>query len=409
MMQSAPNGQLGKPVSQQQMKMTNLNRIFADLRRRGQLSRAELAVRNQLSPTTVSHLISELMQLQMVREIGAGPASGSGRKPILLEINPPGGYLMVAELNSRGFRLVLFNLTLQIVARVEHKVHDFSRLGDQMADAAVALISDAGIGEERLLGLVFAVPALIDHQAGRVITSTVVPFSPDDDFVRTMNRRLQTHVRLGNESAFWCYAEYFQGSGYPETNLAFIDVGDGIGCGLMVDGRLFHGAHGLQGEIGHTTIHYRGPVCPCHNRGCLELYASVPALERQTAVLARQDPASALFGEAAADGRIDFDTLIKTWQAGDLLAAQLMRDEAEYLAYGINNLINVMDPSRIILGGAIRQAGEPFLQMLNQALARISQNAECSMVRLTSLPDEAMASGAAQWLLDDLIGQSQVF
>ena len=116
-----------------------------------------------------------------------------------------------------------------------------------------------------------------------------------------------------------------------------------------------------------------------------------------------------MFGEAAADGRIDFDTLIKTWQAGDLLAAQLMRDEAEYLAYGINNLINVMDPSRIILGGAIRQAGEPFLQMLNQALARISQNAECSMVRLTSLPDEAMASGAAQWLLDDLIGQSQVF
>ncbi|MEA4888635.1 MAG: ROK family transcriptional regulator [Clostridiaceae bacterium] len=391
------------------MKMTNLNRIFADLRRQGPLSRAELAIRNQLSPTTVSHLIGDLMRLNMVREIGAGQSSGSGRKPILLEINPQGGYLMVVELGSRGYRLVLFNLILQVVARVDIKITDFTRLGDQMANSATSLLQDSHIVKEELLGIVFAVPALIDHKTSRVITSTVIPFSPDDDFVRIMGERLQVPIRLGNESAFWCYAEYFQGSGYPESDMAFIDVGDGIGCGLMINGQLFHGAHGLQGEIGHITINYQGATCPCHNRGCLELYASLPALERRAAELAQVNRQSLLAKAQDENGHITFAALLAAWEAGDSLADKLIQEEAEYLAYGVNNLINMMDPSDIVLGGAIRLAGEPFFQRLNEALDKISQNTAATGIRTTSLPDEAMASGAAQWLLDDLIGQSQVF
>jgi predicted NBD/HSP70 family sugar kinase len=393
-----------KPISQQQMKQANLSRLFSDLRSLGRLSRAELAVRNQLSPTTVSHLIAELLARQLVRETDKTANGFVGRNPILLEINPAGGLLLVVEMHRNGFRLVGYDLALNRLAAAFFELTAFSPLADLVADRIDAFTAAHSMLSAPLLGVVFAIPALIDQKDSRVIYSTVIQFDPADHFVQHLAQRLSVPVRLGNESAFWCYAESDQ-SGHADC--VFIDVGEGIGCDMMIHGQLFQGANGLQGEIGHMTVDCRGPVCACHNRGCLELFASLPALARRSAAKARTEPDSRLFRQSG-QAEISLADLVSAWTAGDDLAAALIEEEALYLAAGINNVINLFDPAEVVLGGGIRAAGENFMALVNRCLNEIRQNRQAT-VRLSERDDNAMARGAARWLLDDLVDRQALF
>jgi glucokinase len=148
-----------------------------------------------------------------------------------------------------------------------------------------------------------------------------------------------------------------------ETHLVMLTLGTGVGGGAVIDGRIFRGAHGLGGELGHMAINPDGPACPgnCPNHGCLEAYCSGQALERDATELATDKPDSALAGRIDADGKVSGRELVAAAEDGDSDALLLMENFARMLGIGIANYVNVFEPSRFAIGGGLSRASHLFL------------------------------------------------
>ena len=356
------------------VKLSNLTLVFNLINENQPVSRASIAHATGLSPTTVSSLVDELIAENMVREIGAGKLSGSGRKPIMLELNENGGCVAAVEIKQGAFELEIFNLSGKSIGFVRHDISDYSDIGDKIADDVEMYCKEFG----RLLGICVGVPGVIDRKTKRV-SSTLIPMTKENDFFTVLCRRFpDVKVKLGNESSFCAYIEKAI-SKKEIHSLVYIDINVGIGAGIILDDRIFTGAFGNAGEFGHVSVDINGKPCKCGNRGCLEAMAGAPAI-----------------CEAAGVSKI---SEINT--ADDEQMARL-GDICRYISAGINNIINMINPEAVVLGGEITALGEPFLKKLRDELSNImfAANTERFSLRFSEVSGNPVTLGAGRYLLD---------
>ena len=173
-----------------------------------------------------------------------------------------------------------------------------------------------------------------------------------------LERRIGVPVLVENNANLGAWGEFVSGSGRGAKSLVYLTVGSGIGSGFVLDGRLFRGAAGLAGEIGHITVDERGPLCRCGNRGCLESFASGPILLQ---ALANSHPQ--LTG---------LPDMVARALRGDLGAQRVIADAGRAVGMAVANLCNILNPDRIVVGGDIAEAGEIFLDPLRDAVARFA-------------------------------------
>jgi len=382
-------------VHLQNVKESNRNAVFHLIRAHRPVSRSELAKRARLSPTTVSSLVAELIGERLVREIGMGVTSTSGRKPILLDLQPGGRYLAAFDVDGHGFVSHLYDPLFDVRSEETVAVADFSALGRLLADTLARQFAALDAAPDRLLGVCIGLPALLDLEHQTVLSSTVLPPEAGVDFPDTLRSAYPgIPVLIENESTLNAYAELVFGAGRPARDLVFLDVGTGIGAGIITGGRRFTGSFGKAGEVGHMTVDLHGPECACGNRGCFEGMGGVPALQRR---LAERGRVSARNGLDAV--RADLD-------AGDPLVREAVAETAEILAAGINNLVNLVDPQVVVIGGEMARLGGPLLEGVRARLRRIGLKPGIDRleVRFSSVPGNLVTLGGAQVVLDRAFG-----
>jgi glucokinase len=205
-------------------------------------------------------------------------------------------------------------------------------------------------------------------------------------------------VTLDNDANCATVGEWWLGAARGGRNVVGITIGTGIGGGLIIEGQLYHGSSDVAGEIGHTTIDVNGRVCKCGNYGCLEAYASGPAIAtRAREVLVREDTASML--PSMVEGnleRITAETVYDAAKKGDGLANEIVRDTARYLGAGIANLLNVINPDIVVVAGGVTRAGEAlFGPLRTEARRRAFKPAvEATKIVPAELPGTAGVVGA---------------
>ena len=356
------------------VKLSNLTLVFNLINENQPVSRASIAHATGLSPTTVSSLVDELISENMVREIGAGTLSGSGRKPIMLELNPSGGCVAAIEIKQGAVELEVFDLSGKSVAFRRHDIEDYANIGNEMADDIEASCKKFG----RLLGICVGVPGVIDRKTKRV-SSTLIPILPDNDFFSVLCSRFpDVKVKLGNESSFCAYIEKSV-SKEEIHSLVYIDINVGIGAVIILDDRIFTGAFGNAGEFGHVSVDINGEPCKCGNRGCLEVLAGTPAICKACGVKA-----------------------ISEINTEDEAVMSKLSDICRYIAAGINNIINMINPEAVVLGGEVTMLGELFLKKLRSELDAImfSTNAESLSLQFSTVSGNPVTKGAGRYLLD---------
>ena len=369
-------------ANQKLIKGRNLSRVFETIREREPISRAVLAKKLDLSPTTVSALVDELCAAGMVREIGALESSISGRRPIMLEIARDGGYVIGIELAREGFTAGLFDLRGALCRE---------RIGSQVSALVPALedMLDQTIAEDKILGIAIGIPAIVDKQTRRVISSTLM--SPElchEVFEAVKKRFPAVRVQVGNESSFSAYCEKSE-LDEDIRSLVYVEINDGIGAGIIIDNRIFTGAFGNAGELGHMSVDLNGPKCPCGNRGCIETLASVPVLCDKVGV--------------------SFKEVRDRIAAGDERALSAMREVCRVLAVGLNNLINLINPEAIVLGGKMARIGSPFINTLREELNVIAFEPNVKSIKILSsrVSGNTACRGAARYLLDGVFHSSE--
>ncbi|HML40196.1 MAG TPA: ROK family transcriptional regulator [Bellilinea sp.] len=378
------------------MRAINRAAILTTIKSNGLIDRAQVARLTGLSPATVTGITSELIEEGLVFEKQPGDSRG-GRPPILLAINPRGGFVVGIKLMEDHALGALTDLESTVIAK------DSRPLKNKNSSEAIAvlsalvqsLVAQANIDRRRLLGVGVGLAGVVDSEHGILRES---PFFGWRDLpLRDLLQNLvQTPVYLDNDVNTLTLAEQWFGAGQGVDHFLVVTVGRGIGLGVVANGRFYRGTGGGAGELGHTLIDPQGPLCDCGKHGCLETYAGYPGLLRSA-------------HQAYLSGEVDQDVttieqLIRLAGAGQPAMMELLAQAGGLLGRAMSSLVNILNPALIIIGGEGVQLGAPFFEPLQNALRQYSMPNLFQDVRIQIEPwgDDVWARGAASLVLRQL-------
>ena len=341
----------------------NRLRVLDALRSRGAVSRADIARQTGLSRTTVSSLVSDLQEAGLVveREQAGAPAGAQGgRPPVLLALDRTLGTIIGIDFGHRHLRVAAADLSFAVLAEADLEI-DVDASAARGLHAAVTLVEgvleEADVERERVLGVAMGLPGPIDRATGMVRSGAILPGWVGLDPAAELGARLGLPVHLENDANVGALGEVTFGAGQGAEVVAYLRLSAGIGCGLVLGGRLFRGAQGFAGEIGHVLVDPDGPICRCGNRGCLETFVSGPAVVE----LLRRSHGPLTVPEAVALA-----------QAGDMGCGRAIADAGRVVGRAVADLCNYLNPDRVIVGGELAAAGELLLGPLRDAVCRFA-------------------------------------
>jgi glucokinase len=227
---------------------------------------------------------------------------------------------------------------------------------DGITETVHDVMRQAGIDLRAVRGLGVGAPGPMNPDAGVVFEPPNLPGWHDVPLGDMLTRRLGVPAHIENDANAAALGERWAGAGAGIDDLIYITVSTGVGAGLILRGRLYHGVSGTAGEVGHMVIDPSGPPCPCGRRGCLEAISSGPSIAREAraAVLAgRQTSLAGMDSEA-----IDAKTIADAARDGDAVAREIYARAAGALGAGVTNLVNLLNPAMVVIGGGVAEAGE---------------------------------------------------
>lgn len=318
------------PGSQTSLRSANELRVLEALFEGGEMTQADLARRTALAPSTVSNIVHELIR----NSAATMSEAHGGRKGRKVRLTPRKGLLLGIDVGFHHLGVALATTSLEVLAETSvaqpynHRPEDVIALARTLADR---LLSETGnvMSDVRHVGLV---------------RPTVLPVWSGVDDVALARRTFDRPVLLENDANAGALAEHTLGVGQGIDDLVYVKVASGIGAGLILDSRLYRGATGISGELGHITIDDRGKMCRCGNRGCLETIATTPRVLEMVA-------------EARPQVRT-LDDLIEGARAGDAVCVRALADTARAIGVAIANLCNIVNPHTVVIGGELASAGQ---------------------------------------------------
>ena len=355
-------------VDQGAARAMNRRLILDELRRSGPLSRTRIAAQTGLSPASITIVTSALLAEGLLVE-HPELASQLPRNPVPLGINYAGHQAIGMKLLDDELQAVLTDLALNIVSRTTVKLESSQpeavvKAAEQAKEKLLALP-----GPNRLIGVGLGLSGLIDTEHGVCVESHRTEWR-NVPLGALLYARLGVPVWIDNDVNAFATAERLVGQARQTSTFIVVTLGRGIGAALVLDGRLFRGARGGAGELGHTLSQRNGRLCECGMRGCLEAYVSSPNLVAQFNERTDKHTAEST-GEADAYGPITHaEALAELAAHGDAHAEALLQDAGERLGEGVADLANLFDPDLIILGGEGVALGQTLLSAVRRAFER---------------------------------------
>ena len=377
--------------------------------RERRISRAEIARRTGLSRSTVSAIVSDLLPTGLVAEVGAGPSRG-GRRPILLEFQDDAYRLLGIDLGATHVSVALTDLRGAVLAWEQHNHpvrEDPPGALALMGALADKCLSRAGKGARRLVGIGVAVPSPVDPRQPEMLSEVVMPNWRGQGVAEPLRARFGVPVVVDNDANLGALAELWWGAGRGFEDSAYIKVATGVGSGHIIGGRIYRGASGTAGEIGHTAIDSQGPLCLCGLRGCLVTLVGTPALIARAGVLLKKHPRSLV----AAKRKLTITALEDAALAGDPLALQVFREAADNLGIAVAGMLNLLNPAVVSIGGSLARLGDLLVEPLRQSVRSRTLVSSVMAARIVAseLGARDVATGAATLVLQTALADLRFF
>ncbi|MET9431193.1 MULTISPECIES: ROK family transcriptional regulator [unclassified Streptomyces] len=344
------------PGSQTSLHRANLERVVRAVRMAGSLTQAEIARTTGLSAATVSNIVRELKEGGTVE---VTPTSAGGRRARSVSLSGDAGIVIGVDFGHTHLRVAVGNLAHQVLAEESEPldVDASSAEGFDRAERLVKrLIAATGIGQDKVIGVGLGVPGPIDVSSGTLGSTSILPGWTGINPSQELSGRLGVPVYVDNDANLGALGELVWGGGRGVKDLAYIKVASGVGAGLVIDGQIYRGPGGTAGEIGHITLDESGPVCRCGNRGCLETFTAARY------VLPLLQPSH------GAD--LTMERVVQLAREGDPGCRRVIGDVGRHIGSGVANLCNLLNPSRVVLGGDLAEAGELVLGPIRESVSR---------------------------------------
>ena len=392
--QAEEGATLPTKATHRQTRRHNQQLVLGTIYEREATSRAEVARLTGLTRTSVSHLVSELIDSGLVAEVGRGPSSG-GKAPILLSVIPDSRHVIGLDLGDEQFSGAVIDLRGRVLNSLTRPLdgRDGRQALQLVFDVIDALI--ASNGARPLLGVGIGTPGLIDSASGTVRWAVNLDWA-ELALGPIVSERYGVPVVVANDSQAAALAELTFAEAGRRANLIVIRVGRGLGAGIIVNGQLFQGDGAGAGEIGHTASPAGEEQCRCGGVGCLETVASMRAM---VATARNVDPQV-----------VDDASLVTAFHAGQPLVHGIVLDAAHALGLAIACLIGALNVGRIVLVGPAAALGEAWLDAVREKAfaSSLPMLARRTSIELRQTGDDGVLLGASAMLMNRELGLSAV-
>ena len=359
-------------ATHQTLRDTNEILVLNQVRERQPISRIDIAEQTGLEGSTVSKIVGRLLHNGFVYEDGFGSASPQGgRKKRYLHLNPEKAFAIGVDLHPRRHTIALGDFAGRILRRMSVENSSDPQATLEAVARCIKKLFQADVPKDRVSGIGVALVGLVDMKEGRMFAADSLGWG-DEVAVGSILRtalNLDLPIYFDNGSRLAALAEIWLGTHpmrQPES-LVFVDISEGIGAGIMLQGQLYHGVMNGAGEFGHISIDQSGPKCSCGGRGCLEILAS------DEATISRFLDACAADGQDTKDD-VTIEQVTARAIAGDPRAIEALRITANCLGRGLIPIIYSVNPGVIVLGGAITKAWDIiYPEMLRVVSSHVSR------------------------------------
>lgn len=398
------------------VKSHNTRAILLALLRHEHVSRVDLARLTRLSTTTITNLIAELREQGIVAEEGTEMLqrrSGAGRPRTALRLVPEARYAVGIHVGVGKIRVGVTNLRAHLLTAAS-----FDHPLDKPAEIIVAdtaklvnqVIDESQVPRQAVIGVGVGASGLVNPETG--INMLAPNLGWQDIPIRDwLSEQLDLPVCVDNNVRAMALGEALFGIAQNVRVLAFVYARIGVGAGFVVDGQLFRGSGAGAGEIGHTKIiPDGGERCRCGNRGCLEPLISEPAIIKLAQELACQNRHSLLASHLQQDDEPSIEQIFRAARAGDESALTMLEQQARYMGIALANLVNILNPQLILLGGIFSQGQDLLLPPIEATMRQQSFANLGAQVQLlpTSFGQQAGTIGGAALALTSFFYQQQL-
>ncbi|RFB15333.1 ROK family transcriptional regulator [Bacillus sp. HNG] len=373
--------------NQQVVKKNNKALVLQLIIEKEPISRADIAQVSGLNKTTVSTLVTELLEEDLIFESGPGVSSG-GRRPVILHFNKDAGYAIGVDIGVNYVLSVLTDLKGNILIEKNQTVTrtSYATIMSVVQGMIQSLIAEMPKSRYGIVGIGVGVPGIVNNE-GAILLAPNLGWS-NIQFKEDLEKLYNVPVIIENEANAGAVGEQQFGAGQDQDNILYISAGIGIGVGIIVNKELYKGKNGFSGEMGHMIIDMNGKRCNCGSRGCWEAYASEQALLEM------------------ADSRVEsLDELIQLAKNGDKKAKELFETIGNYLGFGINNIINTFNPEQVIIGNRLALAKEwieaPIRNTVEKHTLSFHQNN--LLLNFSKLEKYSTSLGVSAFVVDNFI------
>ena len=378
------------------IRAINRSTVLNTVKTFGPVSRVQIARRTGLSAATITAITNDLISSNLIFEKEEGNSSG-GRRPILLALNPRGGYVIGIKLAEDHLSAAITDLEATLLASLTVPLAGSrpETALDSIEKIVHALLNEQQVSQHQFLGVGIGLAGIVDANHGVLCQSPIFGWEniPVADRLR---ERLGVPVYIDNDVNTLTMTELWFGRGQGIDHFLTITVGRGVGLGIVIDGKLYQGYSGGAGELGHTVIDPEGSECACGKRGCLETYVADPHLIR----LANQD-----YARLGMNVKLnDIEDLMQRVSQRDSIAQGVLARAGGVFGNSIANLINILVPQLIIISGEGVRAGDLFFNPMRQAIVQhvLPGLAQKYKLEIDIWDEYAWARGAAGLVLRQL-------
>lgn len=388
------------------MKQLNVSAVLKVIKENGSLSRADIAKLTGLTPASVTNITKLLIEDGYLIESKIGESSG-GRPPIILEINPNARYVIGVCVGVGSIDVVITNLSAEIIIKrsieINEERYDYDSVFKKLIKLINEVIDNSKIERKKLLGIGVALHGIVNAKTGVSIYSPYYGWK-DKNIKKKLETELRLDVYVDNDVRAMALGESWFGITKDISNFVTLNISNGIGAGIIINNKPYYGVDFGAGEIGHIVVEADGEKCNCGNYGCLETVSSNSNIIKKAIKFIKQGANTMLNKNNKDINKLTIGDICYAAQNGDELAITIIKEAARYIGIGITNLINILNPTAIVVVGEVFENTTYAIETLNEIVKNRGLKLSSENVRIIKslLGRDAAVVGAATLVIQEI-------
>lgn len=398
--------------NQLQLMTKEQKNILGLVQKKGPITKSELTLLTKMKLTTLNRAMQPMINYGFIVEADIGESTG-GRKPILYDVNPGKYYIIGIDISRTYTQVVITNLKMEILYNFQFEMMSFhtpEKTVKLISDWLANILDKASISKSQIIGVGLGTVGPLRREEGIMVGAKGFD-APGWEHVHIksiMEQKLKLSVFMDNGANTAVLAEYFFGCGKDVNNMAYINCGVGIRAGVISSGHLVRTINDAEDALGHMIIDVDGDLCTCGNHGCIECYATIPAIVNKFMSALKRGRNSIVSKDIF---HINYMDILKAAEQGDALAREVIIDSALIFGAGISNYINLVNPQLIVLSGPLVINSDIFYETCVETAMKksyLARDNKITFIKGGHYRDKVIAVGAAAMVIEELLRREYI-